>query len=127
MPKHARYPTGSLQLPSDSLRLLSTVTTRSLSDLVMALHPIEGVQRLKSGRLVERNPSLPPPGKCNTEIVVDEFPCGYTENVVELFKCSLFRLWQPQEDHTERNHIQAGVETDGSCRTHRRQHEWERD
>jgi hypothetical protein len=110
----------------------------------VALHSIESIQRLECSRLVEHDPALPPPGKGNAEVVINEFPRGHTEDVVELFESSLLsdvfvstfstpskdddlRFRQPEEDHAKGDHVKTGVEADGSSRSHGGQHEWESD
>ena len=47
------------------------------------LHSVEVVERSKLRRLVEKNPALPPPGQSDAEVVGDELPWRYTEDVIE--------------------------------------------
>lgn len=38
----------------------------------------------------------------------------YSENVIQLFKCSLLRLRHEEEDHAESNYVEASIECKGT-------------
>lgn len=97
---------------------------------------VEVVQRFELGILVEEYVSFDEPRQPGTNIVLDEPASWYGEDVIELLEGSLLNkkkkvsdqcmttgrppintylgLWNPQEDHKERNHIQTREETEST-------------
>ena len=84
------------QIQRHSLLLLSTLDT-----------VIDLVQRRQLSTLLEKDPALEPPRKSLRSLILDEFTSWNRKDVVEFFQGTLFRLWNEQEDHAERNDVET--------------------
>ena len=88
---------------------------------------IEMVQRLQYGALLEEDVTLEPPWQGLGELVFSVYPGGHGEDVIQLFKCALLRLWDEQEDKHQSGKIKPSVEGESTDRVEHLEDTWERD
>lgn len=94
--------------------------------LVSSNGTIEMVQRLQYGALLHEDVTLEPPWQGLGELVLDMYPRGHGEDVIQFFKCALLRLWDEQEDKHQGGKIEAGVEGESTDGVEDLEDTWER-
>ena len=83
--------------------------------LLMLRHrPIELIQRLQPGALLEQDIALHPIRQRLRKLIAHMGPSRHRKHVIELLEGALLGLGDPEEDHDEGGEVQAGVEAEGA-------------
>ncbi|KAF3068263.1 hypothetical protein CFAM422_007916 [Trichoderma lentiforme] len=73
---------------------------------------VELVQRSLGSTPLEEDVLLEPPGQGDSELVLHESANRHSKDIVELLESALHSLGYPEEDHDERDNVEASVEAE---------------
>lgn len=121
---HSSWPIFHLQ---GSLAILGgTSSSVDILAVLATLESLEVVQRRASSTLVEKDPALDEPGDGLGDLVPHERADWDIENPVELLESAAHSLGDPEEDHDERNDVEASIDTESTNGTSSFEQEGER-
>lgn len=70
------------------------------------------IQRLQPRTLIPEHVPLNPPRQPRVRLVPNELAQRHRKDIVQFLECALLRLGHEEEDHDERDDVEAGVESE---------------